>query len=136
MPRTSTLVIAAIGVTFLVIAMVFRGGAAPDGPPAGIAWETTPVDRVDEKPRILYFTADWCGPCQAMKRSTWKDEQVQERMKAFEATYVDIDQQQDLAAQYGIRSIPTIVKLGPDGSRDARVGYLSPDEMIAFLGSD
>jgi thioredoxin 1 len=54
---------------------------------------------------VLYFTAAWCGPCKVFKPVV---EQVSAET-GVGINYVDVDQQRDLASQYGISSVPTII---------------------------
>ena len=53
---------------------------------------------------IKYFTATWCGPCQRFKPI------MQEvANEGHSVQFIDIDQQGDLARQYNVRSVPTVV---------------------------
>ena len=63
--------------------------------------------------KILKFSASWCGPCKALAM-TLKDEDL-----GVPVEEVDIDAQSDLAVQYGIRSVPTLVYVrgGTEASR-------------------
>jgi thioredoxin 1 len=54
---------------------------------------------------VLYFTAAWCCPCKVFKPVV---EQVSAET-GVGINYVDVDQQRDLASQYGISSVPTII---------------------------
>jgi len=54
---------------------------------------------------VLYFTAAWCGPCKMFKPVV---EQVSAET-GVGINYIDVDQQRDLASQYGISSVPTII---------------------------
>ena len=51
-----------------------------------------------------YFTATWCGPCQSFKP-------VMNEIsgEGYSVQFVDVDSQQDVAVQYGVRSVPTVV---------------------------
>ena len=51
-----------------------------------------------------YFTATWCGPCKAFKPVI--NEIAGE---GYSIQFIDIDLQQDLAAKYNVRSVPTTV---------------------------
>lgn len=87
------------------------------------------------KPVMLYFTAEWCGPCQSMKRTTWADEKVEQALRAFVPTRVDIDVSPQLAMQYGVESIPYMVVLNEDGSvrRSWKNGYVDAGDFVAWL---
>lgn len=54
---------------------------------------------------ILYFTAAWCGPCKMFKPTV---QQVSSEL-GVGINYIDVDQQQDIAMKYGVRSVPTII---------------------------
>ena len=71
--------------------------------------------RRDNKPVIAYFTAEWCGPCQSMKGTTWADRDVESALRAFVPVKIDIDGQPNLAHQYAIESVPTFVVLDGEG---------------------
>ena len=51
-----------------------------------------------------YFGATWCGPCKTFKPVM--NEVVGE---GHSVQFIDIDQQQDLAAKYNVRSVPTVI---------------------------
>lgn len=55
---------------------------------------------------LMYLGAEWCGPCKMIK--------PQLKQSGLDITYVDVDQQPDIAAKYSIRSIPTILALEGD----------------------
>jgi len=61
---------------------------------------------VEDGVSILYFTADWCGPCQQFRPVY---DQISEEFPEIAFGKVDIDAQRELADAYGIRSIPTLV---------------------------
>jgi len=63
-------------------------------------------DFVAEGDSVLYFTAAWCGPCQQFGPLV---EEVSDSETAVRFGKVDIDANPELAEQYGIRSIPTLV---------------------------
>ena len=53
---------------------------------------------------VKYFSATWCGPCQ-----TFKPIMNEISNEGHSVQFIDIDQQEDLARQYNVRSVPTIV---------------------------
>jgi thioredoxin 1 len=60
-----------------------------------------------EKPVIVDFWAEWCGPCRAV--APVLDEIARERGDDLRVVKVNIDEEPALAQRYGIMSIPTIV---------------------------
>lgn len=59
-----------------------------------------------DKPILLDFYADWCGPCQSLLPT------VEKLSKEFSETHeiqkVNVDENRELAAKYGVRSIPSL----------------------------
>lgn len=88
-----------------------------------------------DKPILLYFTADWCGPCQQMKHTTWADPRVAAALAAYVPVKIDIDGQPTVAATYGVQQIPAYVVADKSGepSRALTVGAMSADQFLAWL---
>ena len=59
-----------------------------------------------EKPVLLDFYADWCGPCQSLLPTVEK--LSEEYDGKVEIQKVNVDQNRDLAIKYGVRSIPAL----------------------------
>lgn len=77
---------------------------------------------------VLKFSASWCGPCQALSMTIKGLGDISIPVKE-----VDIDDNLDLAAEYGIRSVPTMVML-EDGKEIKRVnGALPAAKVKEFL---
>ena len=53
---------------------------------------------------VKYFSATWCGPCQ-----TFNPIMNEIANEGHSVQFIDIDQQGDLAQQYNVRSVPTVV---------------------------
>ncbi len=68
------------------------------------------------KPMFLYFTADWCGPCQSMKRTTWANANVEQALRTYIPTRIDIDRDASLATQFQVTSVPFFVVLSDSGA--------------------
>ena len=75
-----------------------------------------------------YFSATWCGPCRVFKPV------VQELIdEGHSIEMVDVDENQELAQQYQIMSIPTLV-IEQDGQVvDAVMGSTSKDDLVQRL---
>jgi len=56
---------------------------------------------------IKKFEADWCGPCRMLKPTFQKLEETFGNSVKF--SYINVDEQQELASQYNVRSIPFVV---------------------------
>lgn len=69
---------------------------------------------------IIYFTAEWCGPCAEMRPILQQLEQ-----EGVEVFQVDADQRKDLIAQFQIRNLPTLVFRSGDQEVDRMVGVSS-----------
>ena len=56
---------------------------------------------------IKKFEADWCGPCRMLKPTFTK---LEEKLgDSIKFSYINVDEQQELAQQYGVRNIPLVV---------------------------
>jgi thioredoxin 1 len=77
---------------------------------------------------MKYFSATWCGPCKTFKPIM--NEIVGE---GHSVQFIDIDQQQDLAAKYGVRSVPTTVIEENGIEVDRFVGAIPKQQVITKL---
>ena len=75
--------------------------------------------------KLLYFSAPWCGPCRVLGPI------VDEVSQQIPIQKVDVDKEQDLSTQYGIRNIPTIIKVDNQGVEIKRVlGMQNKNQII------
>ena len=75
-----------------------------------------------------YFTATWCGPCKAFKPVVI--ELVEE---GYSIEIIDLDEQQDIAAQYRISSAPTMIIEENGIEVDRFIGALPKKQVIQKL---
>ena len=89
---------------------------------------------VSKKPVVLIFGAIWCASCKAFRADTLPAAAVLERADQFEWVFVNIDREQFLAREYGVKSTPQIFTLHYSGRRlQQAIGNLRPREFRAFL---
>lgn len=93
------------------------------------------------KPILVFFTADWCAPCQQMKAWVFSDKGVADIIEAgFIPVRVDLSSEglpdQHLADRYGVQAIPTILTLSTAGTPiSLSAGYLNKAELLSWLGN-
>lgn len=94
------------------------------------AWTLLAVLGAGGETVLLDFTASWCGPCRAM-------EPVVQRLQAegCPVRKVDIDQQPQLAAQFGVTSVPCFVMLCDGREVDRAVGAVGYDRLARMFSA-
>lgn len=106
-----------------------------------VAWEKsfeTAMARAKatNTPVMVDFHAAWCGPCHMMDKQTYPDAAVVSGSRRFISVKVDVDQRQDVAAAYDVRSLPTVLWIQPNGHPIAGVSGFRPPDEFARLMSD
>ena len=72
-----------------------------------------------------YFSAVWCGPCKAFKPIM---NEIASEGNSVE--FIDVDEQQNIAVQYGVRSVPTVVIEENGNEVDRFIGALPKQTIL------
>ena len=84
-----------------------------------------------DKPCIIDFYADWCGPCKMV--APVLEELAKEYEDKVNIYKVDTEDQQELAASFGIRSIPSMLFCPKDDKPQMAVGALPKDSIVTAI---
>jgi thioredoxin 1 len=77
--------------------------------------------------KIVRFTAAWCGPCKMLAKT------LDEVKTDIPFEVVDIDVFPDVAAEFGIRGVPTLVMMEDNVATKRLVGNKTKQEIEAFI---
>ncbi|MCK5052393.1 MAG: thioredoxin [Candidatus Cloacimonetes bacterium] len=84
-----------------------------------------------DKPCIIDFYADWCGPCKQV--APVLEELAKEYEGKVDIYKIDTEDQQELAAAFGIRSIPSILFCPKDEKPQISMGALPKDSFVKAI---
>jgi thioredoxin:protein disulfide reductase len=109
----------------------------------GIAWQKYSDSllqkaQADNKPVVIDFFADWCIPCKELDKISFSDKRVVEASQGMITLKADLTsgsspESQALITKYGIRGVPTVVFIKPDGTEesDLRINqFEKPDAVL------
>lgn len=82
---------------------------------------------------LVDFFATWCGPCKML--SPVIDELAEEAEDGLDIYKVDIDESRDLAMEYGVRSVPTMIIFKNGEIKDTMIGALPKENIKENLDS-
>ena len=84
-------------------------------------------------PVLVDYWAEWCGPCKMI--APILDEVAKEYNGKLKVAKLNIDENQDTPAKYGIRGIPTLMLFKGGNIEATKVGALSKSQLTAFIDS-
>ena len=77
--------------------------------------------------KILYFSAAWCQPCKTLGPI------IESLAGQINYQKIDVDNNQDLSIQYGVRNIPTLILLDENGEvKGRKVGLQTKQDILNF----
>ena len=84
-----------------------------------------------EKPVLVDFWAPWCGPCRVIAPSL--EEIADEQSDSLRIVKLNVDENQQTAAQYGVMSIPTLIVFKNGQAAKTIVGALPKKRLVQEL---
>jgi thioredoxin 1 len=85
----------------------------------------------DDKPVIVDFWAEWCGPCKMI--APLLDEVAREKADAVKVAKVNVDENQSLSLKYNIRAIPALLFFKNGQLRDQVTGVTSKKDLLSRI---
>lgn len=130
-----------LGVAGLLVGILLCDIFLSDSAKPGVVW--TPYSEAafktaldEKKPVMIYFSADWCGPCQVLHQKTFTDQDVMDDAGRFVRFKVDLTKPEGEAAKtqekFSVIGFPTVVFIGKDGEERTKLRLLGFEEAARF----
>lgn len=87
-----------------------------------------------ELPVLVDFWAEWCGPCKMI--APILEEVSQQYAGKLVVAKVDVDANQAVPAQFGIRGIPTLILFKNGEAAAQKVGAMAKGQLVQFIDSN
>lgn len=101
---------------------------------AALSFEDARRANAGDKILVVKATAEWCGPCKQMDKTTWRDEKVVAWFKSSgTAISVDVDEEEKVAQDLKIEAMPTMIAFKEGKEFDRVVGFQDSDELLKWL---
>ena len=84
-------------------------------------------------PVLVDFWAEWCGPCKML--SPILEDVLEELKEKIKVVKVNLDENQDLAIKYSVRSIPSLLLFSKGELIDTKIGLSPKDDIVSWINS-